>query len=542
MQMLTSFFDLLPQCCDAKNYIQIGQECATLDQCYNDLRPMGAAYWFSIPYRLGWEVKSLIYIHVLLTVVSVLLSVMVVNKFYTQTRKASHLSVLDKAMLLIVSALVHGIFLYPVLQITITDAPASSLVLISTWLLILIPEGGISRTVLLAIAGLLLGISAWMRVFYLIPVFFVTIVWVIIWLCHRQRKFHDLAFLVILIPIIVQYSASFKHSGRVEYLPPDPGLMESHLDTTATGYDSVLPGFAYYWYGPCENYQAIRAAVKSHDLKSLACQAIGKLNYYLGSFSTTVYWYPENYTITNDFDLNIKNTAHPFTAVNFLQEENNSVHPDNSPSAFRLWKDNKNLDAEIIQPITFSEQYKYKVSLKAWSPTRFQYITLEIKDHATHNSELKNELLLTNTPQPIVLNKYLAQSGLKDIVLGFPYVPPDSENGKKAKALGATINQGDFYITDVHFEKADLTQMRTWSYLILSANGLAIIGTVLLLIKIRNAMTSLQWLSVAFLAMCCLILLAIAPEQRFAIAPLIFLWCLFFTWIAILFKKNQETA
>ncbi len=377
-----------------------------------------------------------------------------------------------------------------------------------------------------------------MRVFYLIPVSFVAVTWIIIWLCNRQRKCYDMAFLVILVPIIIQYSASFKHSGRLEYLPPDPGLVEAHLDTTATGYDSVLPGYAFYWYGPCVDYKPIRAALQSHDMHSLACQTVGKLNFYLGSYSTAIYWLPDNYDPISNLNLNVNNTERKLTAINISQEESNSTSPNKLTPTLRLWKNKIKADSEITQSVEFSDQYKYKISFQAWSPINYQYITLEVKDHVTNKSELKSELLLTDAPQRISLNKYLAQNGLKDITLGFPYIQPDSENGKKAKAIGATVNEGYFYIADVRFEKADLKQMRIWSYWILFTNGLAMIGATIFLIKIRKSITSTQWLSVIFLGACCLILLVIAPEQRFAISPLITIWVLFLSWVTMLASEH----
>ena len=73
--------EFLPQCCDAHQYLDFAQVCVTTGQCYQDLRPMGAQYWFSWPARLGLPTESLIVAHGVLLAVSVLLSVAALGRW-----------------------------------------------------------------------------------------------------------------------------------------------------------------------------------------------------------------------------------------------------------------------------------------------------------------------------------------------------------------------------------------------------------------------------------------------------------------------------
>ena len=42
------FVDWFPQCCDATAYLALGDDCAVTGECWSELRPMGAVYWFSV--------------------------------------------------------------------------------------------------------------------------------------------------------------------------------------------------------------------------------------------------------------------------------------------------------------------------------------------------------------------------------------------------------------------------------------------------------------------------------------------------------------
>jgi hypothetical protein len=67
-------FEFAPQCCDAINYLDGGNQCFTDGLCYGDIRPIGDYLWFAIPHKLGWPVESLITINFILLAISSLLS------------------------------------------------------------------------------------------------------------------------------------------------------------------------------------------------------------------------------------------------------------------------------------------------------------------------------------------------------------------------------------------------------------------------------------------------------------------------------------
>ena len=76
---MMSLFEFAPQCCDAINYLDGGNQCFTDGLCYGDIRPIGDYLWFAIPYKLGWPVESLITINFILLVISSLLSARVLG-------------------------------------------------------------------------------------------------------------------------------------------------------------------------------------------------------------------------------------------------------------------------------------------------------------------------------------------------------------------------------------------------------------------------------------------------------------------------------
>jgi hypothetical protein len=543
MQTIADLISFLPQCCDAQNYLLIGQDCAAKEACYNDLRPLGAGYWFSFPYRFGWPLESMIVANLLLMLGSIVLSLVAIDRL--ARLKQFVLPAWQRTLFLIASTLVHVIFLYPTLRHAITDAPASLFALIGTWLLLATPDKSPRRGITLCCAGLSLGMAAWMRVFYVIPVLVITGLWIIFWLFNHPRKTSDLCLLSLLPIIASQYLSSWHHTHRIEYLPPNPGLVEWHMTSIPTGYDTVLPGYTYAWNAPCVHYTSMQEALDTHDLHSLGCQLIGKLDFYLGSYSALTYWNPDEGDVIGDLDTasgaNTVVGAQQVTAVNMRQTPEHAGISGHAP-AIHVWKEDLRRDGEIYQTLEVNENYKYKITLLAWSKQVRQYITLEIRDHATHESAYGGGLLLTSTPQEFYLGKYLPMTGHKDIVLGFPYISPDSEIGQKATALGWTINQGDFYISDVKVQAIDLRKTRIWSVWILIANGVALAGCFLLVLRNRQDWQTHHWTVFLFWMGGGAMALALAPEQRYAISILITDWIFFLACVAVLSRPLHQTA
>ncbi len=255
---------------------------------------MGSYLWFSLPFRLGLPGEWLIVGHVLLLLVSVALSTVAYIRLANELARKSDSSPRKRWFQAIcfagLSALVHWVFFYPVLFNSLADAPAAFLTLIAMWLLLLGQTG--HRRAMLGVSGALLGLAAWIRVFYLYPVFVVLGVFVLLWLVDSKRRLGELVFLVALIPISVQYFVTFQESGRVSYVGTvqTNQLTDFHLGSTSMGYDTLVsPVEGHHWPSNCEVENGLIGAWERRDLSGAACLLAKKGQFYFGSYSPRTY-------------------------------------------------------------------------------------------------------------------------------------------------------------------------------------------------------------------------------------------------------------
>lgn len=281
------FFTFLDQCCDANKYLRLGEMCAATGDCYHHLRPMGAIYWFSLPFRLGLPAATVIIsANLLLLVTSVLLSILAMFRLlHLSTASVSRRTSL---LMFFTSALVHLAFLYPVLRVSLSDAPASLLILIAVWLLLISCAQKLPGFTRCALIGLSLGLAAWLRVFFLYPVLLAVLVGVLILL--PKHKLAATGLLLVLLPIAIQFFSTWSHTGSYSYLAPkiSSNMSAFHLNDRRAGYDTVLAGDrTYNWYSSC--HRGITAAIKVGDWRSLGCLVTDRLHFYLGSYSARTY-------------------------------------------------------------------------------------------------------------------------------------------------------------------------------------------------------------------------------------------------------------
>lgn len=274
-----------PQCCDSEKYLQLGAECAqNFEQCYHELRPMGSVLWFSLPYRLGRAPEFLILAHLILLVISVCLSSIVCLQLLA--RRSDQPSIpkwLTRLVLIGGNLLIHVIVLLPVLFNSLSDAPAALCSLIAVWLLLL---NGVLKPVyspwIFALSGLLLGCSAWIRVFYLYPLVVALGVFLIYWLIARRNYYRELLVLTALIPLALQFVASYRMYGEVSYLSKEMTEVGSrlHLENRDRGYDTLLPAQGHFWPSDCG---------KTDSLGNSICLIADKFRFYFGSYSPKTY-------------------------------------------------------------------------------------------------------------------------------------------------------------------------------------------------------------------------------------------------------------
>lgn len=285
------------QCCDADYYLYLGKMCAKYGECYENLRPSGSLYWFSIPHRLHLHPSSLIYFHILLTIISIVLSIKACRLLIEQNPPRA-LSRWGLFVIVPASIVAHWLFLYPVFRHSLSDAPAALFALISVWLLIISPSLSRLRFYTFVLAGIFLGLATWIRAFYLYPVLLMTSAWLLIWLYKKPTDIKWLGFFIVLLPLIFQAWKTYQHTGSVSYIENNltQEWQATHLNSTAIGYDTLLPapGSSYRWESDCHAPQGLLDAVKNRDLFSLACTLGGRLNFYLGSYSPSTYTLPSD--------------------------------------------------------------------------------------------------------------------------------------------------------------------------------------------------------------------------------------------------------
>src|SRR2546426_6068751 len=152
-----------PQCCDATGYLELGHRCFAEGRCWDGLRPLGMILYASLPDRLGLPQESLIYFNLGLVLVSVLLAARFIRAVWPATGTVLGF------MRYPIALVPHVAFLWAVCFNSLSDAPAAAFALSGLWLtcITIVERRG---PVLASASGLLLGLSAFMRLSYLYPV------------------------------------------------------------------------------------------------------------------------------------------------------------------------------------------------------------------------------------------------------------------------------------------------------------------------------------------------------------------------------------
>jgi len=291
----------LPQsCCDAQDYLALGSRCAQ-GACYDPLRPMGGSLWFSLPYRLGLPPESLILAHLILLLVSSVLLSLVVFRLSARSLSQSRFSRkwMRGAFFLAILALItfaQWVLFRPVMFNSLTDAPAGLFILIAISLLLL--HKGRRSWLSLGIAGALLGLAVWMRAMYLYPVVIVVAVFLVLWVKNRSRRLGELTFIAALIPILLQFGATYHVYGDVSFIAREwtAWNLRAHVGSAVMGVDSllpnsVLPGRFYVWPSSCGVENGLLGAWERKDVAGAICLIADKVRFYLGSYSPRAYTY-----------------------------------------------------------------------------------------------------------------------------------------------------------------------------------------------------------------------------------------------------------
>ena len=270
------------QCCDAETYLRIGKACATTAaSCWTPLRPIGAALYFSVPYRLGLPPETLVVMNLLLVAASI---VGCWRAFSVLCAKATVVGRLVPAG---IAVLAHLFFMAVPAWNSLSDVPAAALALLGIWLLIL---GGARRRVWYhATAGSALGAAVLVRASYLYPAFLAAAVCLAASVVlKRQRRSALALFLALGVSVGVQFYATHGRTGEWSFLDrTTTGRWERrHFGSTMYGRDTLLPGSAAEYTAP-ECFRTARDpfdAVRAHDWAAIACLWTRRQEFYFGSY------------------------------------------------------------------------------------------------------------------------------------------------------------------------------------------------------------------------------------------------------------------
>lgn len=537
MEAFVEFFNFPVQCCDTEAYLRLGQTCAETGVCYDKLRPVGSILWFSIPYRLGLPPEVvLISLRLLLTFVSVALSVFVSLKLIRHRVPARYKNIHLVPFITISSIISHTVFLQPVLQTALSDTAASLLAMIAVWLLLLISPDKRSRFVMLALAGLCMGLAAWIRVFFLYPVLVALIIWLIMWIFNSKRHIADFLICTALIPIAIQFYSTWKHTGAFSYIDPEvtANLLKEHRDNKSIGYDMVLDSRGIWnWYSRCENYQPLLPALEQADFHSLYCILSGRVNFYLGSYSADNFVNLGGYEVLwgrnllkNWNDCNKDNT-YIWTMTNLHRQENVAVAPDNTNTAHRLTKPDITTTGEIYQTITLrTRPVPYVFSTWLWGEENLGLspasVKMLIRNHNNGKVIAEQDIPLTAEKEVKSLKSMISESGTYDFVIQSP----------PSTATFYLWEQFDLRLPEPATEGM-ASNIRTWSVFILIANSVAFALSMALIYVNRHRLSYYQIMACLFGSLLFGQAILSLPEQRFAIAPMITAWIFCISWVVM---------
>jgi hypothetical protein len=273
-------------CCDAFHYMGLGQRCAAeVVQCWDRLRPIGAALYFSVPFRLGLPPRDFGFVfNLLLAVAAAVLAARAVTSLLSHSTRASRAGILG------VSLISHVLLTWRASDSFVSDVPAAVAMTSSIWLLIL--GHGRNQDRYFAAAGAALGMAAWLRSYYLYPAVATAICYAVVTLARRQRPARAILFCLLLaFPVTVQLSATRVHTGTWSFIDSrvTANQQRLHFENATFGYDTLVRpsvrGFRHDAPQCFERATGFGDAARKGHWGELACLLAYRQWFYLGSYT-----------------------------------------------------------------------------------------------------------------------------------------------------------------------------------------------------------------------------------------------------------------
>ncbi|HQQ73951.1 MAG TPA: hypothetical protein PK031_02250 [Pseudomonadales bacterium] len=533
----TLFPEFFVQCCDASNYLDLGNACASANNCYGELRPGGAYYWFSWPVRLGLSSDALIYANFLLLLLSAFLAagtLLLINRRAKQPGDE-----LPKWMPLILctaSIAIHLVFFWPTIFTSLSDPPATLFLLNGFWLLLIACLKSSSKKIFFLITGsLCLGLSAWIRAFYFYPLLAGIAICCIAILIYPRRNFVYALILCALIPPGFQFANTYAQSGKWSYFNTQEtsNLTSMHLTSMFIGYDTLLPASSYFSQPQyCQIRSGILASLQEKDYSSLLCLMSHRIGFYLATYRSSTFIYPtihnrlapesiENIGSNNAWEnhylaIQANVTADPFggiTAEKLMPEPHVSEGPFTS------------------QHVALHGNTDYTFSIWLWSdkPINLQLLLKQYSSDTVISSAI---ITLTQQPQRFhITGKTLGFGEYSASIETLPSGKTVSLHPSAADAFyawGAQLEEGAAMTEYAGIEPLEGNDIRGWHLWLLLVNGVALTLALLYIIRFRQI-----WLyepaGLAVTAIAGAVFaeaLIIIPEQRFCAAFIVLIWLL----------------
>lgn len=511
-----SLLELAPQCCDAGYYQDLAIACSNLGNCYDDVRPVGSILWFSIPYALGLPFdKTIPLMNFCLLFLSTCVASMGLSKHISL--RGFHVGKSSKALLALwlfpLSFCIHFFWVYPSLRVSLSDAPAGMLATTAVWL-VLFYQSRKAYT----IAGLLFGLSAWIRVFYLYPVFvMICLALLFAFFARKKLPWYCLVFSAAL-PVSMQFVATWNHHHSVSYL--EKKLSNTwqgvHLSETAIGYDTIVSARDYRWRSSCKNLVPPIDAIQSGDYQSLACVIIGRLDFYLGSYSEKTYSYLGNYNeLLVFYNEDIGNTL-GWQLINMDRSVDAGASPDGKNGSELFWPTSNGSDSLVRMWTPLVSNTDYTLSVWLWSHDSAS-VKLRLGNHQTGETITEKNFSLTKEPYRYSVTGHTSADGNHDIDIVL--VNTNKEASGKFYAWGSKLERG---VAATEYADPPPEKIRHWSAALLAFNITTILlSAVFMMLHRKNTaflVASIFVASSAFMAV------IIVPEQRFFLMQMIVFW------------------
>lgn len=523
-----------PQCCDAAHYLLLGEACYRTGECYNALRPIGDQLWFSLPFRLGLPAGSLMLLHGVLWLLSVGLSALALAEWVHRALPVTHRVRYLALALLAPSAVVHAVFFYPFMQVSLVDAPAGLLALTGIWLLLL--SHRFSRWFVFMAAGFSLAAALWLRLAYVYPVLIALSVYGVTWLFRANRQWQELWLLLVLLPVLVQCSATYSRYGEFAFINAEESRFwrDFHLNSPVVGYDTIWPDTGYRWGLPCLLGYGVLEAVKRGEPWSVFCLMHDRAGFYFGSYAARAYLF---FGEPNELDDAVAGSVGDprywqTDGLEWQADAGQSPYQTRTASALHMQPGHSRYSISTRAYLAAGQHYTW--SLWLWSPVTHS-AQLAMVPESDSTQAARRGFDVPSVPERRQLWIRPPQADQYRLVLEWD--APESGAGP-VYVWGAKLEKGK-QATGYQAPANDKRLMRHWSDTLRGFSTLMFVLSLVLVIRLRAAAHRGVAAAVVLVAAVFGEALVVTPEQRFGVVFMTVFWLCPFALLLFWFERNR---